>query len=166
MNKWDDRFLSLAELISTWSKDPSTQVGCSIVDEKQRVISLGFNGPPRGVADNRLHDREVKYRHVIHSEENALLFATRSVEGATCYVWPLPPCASCSSKLIQSGIARVVAPLPPKEYFDRQEQDIALAYALLQESGVVFSPVMLNDDDFSNLLVERFYTYSIPIRRF
>ena len=138
-----------------------------MVDDKQRVISMGFNGPPRGVADTRLHDREVKYRHIIHAEMNALLFAARSVEGATCYVWPLPPCASCSSKLIQSGIARVVSPLPPEEYFNRQEPDIILAYELLQESGVEFVPVLGPPPNslFHHHLLERVYSNSTPVWR-
>ena len=63
LNKWDDRFLKLAELVSTWSKDPSSKVGAVIVDDKNRVISLGFNGLPRGVEDTkeRLNTRELKY---------------------------------------------------------------------------------------------------------
>jgi dCMP deaminase len=136
MNKWDGRFLDLAEVVARWSKDPSTRVGCAIVDDKQRIISLGFNGPPRGVADNRLHDREVKYRHVIHAEENALLFASRSVEGATCYVTPVPPCARCTSKLIQAGIRRVVSPYPCHDYIVRCADDLVLARDLLHEAGI------------------------------
>ena len=49
MSKWDRRMLSLAQLVSSWSRDPSTQVGAAIVDAKNRVVSLGFNGFPRGV---------------------------------------------------------------------------------------------------------------------
>ncbi len=49
MSKWADRFMSLAEHVATWSKDPSTQVGCVIVDKQNRVVSLGFNGFPRGI---------------------------------------------------------------------------------------------------------------------
>ena len=48
-DKWDRRFLKIAREGATWSKDPSTQVGAVIVDQDQRVVSLGYNGPPRGV---------------------------------------------------------------------------------------------------------------------
>jgi len=166
MNKWDHRFLDLAELVGSWSKDPSTKVGSCLVDDKQRIISVGFNGPPRGVKDDRLHDREVKYRHIIHSEVNSLLFAARSVEGATCYVHPLPPCAACTSKLIQSGIAKIVAPVPNEEYFCRMGADIALAYALLQEAGVEFVPVQIEESAHSLMMVKEFYRGCNSFNRF
>jgi dCMP deaminase len=55
---WDVRFLEMAKLVSTWSKDPSTQVGAVLVDPCHRVVSLGFNGFPRAIADDaRLRDR-------------------------------------------------------------------------------------------------------------
>jgi len=28
MNKWEQRFLGVVQQVSTWSKDPSTQIGC------------------------------------------------------------------------------------------------------------------------------------------
>jgi hypothetical protein len=49
---WDARFLELAKLVATWSKDPSTQVGAVIVDPHQRVISLGLHGFPQRIADD------------------------------------------------------------------------------------------------------------------
>ena len=60
--KWDQRFLKLAEHISGWSKDPSTKVGCVVVGEDREIRSTGFNGFPRGIADDaaRLEDREQK----------------------------------------------------------------------------------------------------------
>ena len=51
MSKWDRRMLGLVNLIATWSKDPSTRVGAVIVDAKNRVVSLGYNGFPRAVCD-------------------------------------------------------------------------------------------------------------------
>ena len=62
MNKWDNRFLNLAKHISTWSRDPSTQVGAVIVDNKKRIISVGFNGLAQGVEDldEVLNNRELK----------------------------------------------------------------------------------------------------------
>ena len=67
-DKWDIRFIGLAKHVSQWSKDPSTQVGAVIVDQKHRVISLGFNGFARGVRDlaERLENREMKYDMIIH----------------------------------------------------------------------------------------------------
>ena len=111
IGKWDLRFLELAEHISGWSKDPSTQVGAVITHARsKRVISMGFNGFPAGVEDTaeRLGDRSTKYEMVVHAEQNALMFAGDRAEGATLYVHPLPPCARCAVMIIQAGIKRVV----------------------------------------------------------
>ena len=51
-SKWDHRMIDLSQLVSSWSKDPSTQVGAAIVDAKNRVVALGFNGLPRTVVDD------------------------------------------------------------------------------------------------------------------
>ena len=108
---WDKRFLELAKLVGSWSKDPSTQVGAVIVDKDKRIVSIGFNGFPKGVEDSekRLVDREQKYDIIIHAEANALMFAGKSVEGCTLYTWPFQPCSRCAGLIIQSGIKRVVS---------------------------------------------------------
>ena len=110
-DKWDMRFLNLAEHIAQWSKDPSTQVGAVITD-KRRIISLGYNGFPQGVddTDERLNNRELKYKMIIHGEINAILFARESLFGHTLYTWPFMPCPVCASIVAQTGIKRVVAP--------------------------------------------------------
>lgn len=107
--KWDVRFLDLAAVVATWSKEPNTRVGCVIVDDKRRVVATGYNGFPRGVKDTieRIEDREVKLAMTLHAEDNALLYAGRTVEGCTAYITH-PPCSLCTAKLIQSGIKRVV----------------------------------------------------------
>ena len=135
--KWHYRHMAAAELVASWSKDPSTQVGARIVDAQHRVISEGFNGPPRGVNDDPNIDRETKLRRTIHAEENALLFAGRSVEGCTIYVTH-PPCARCAAKLIQSGLARVVAQMPAEGFGERWADDMRSASAMFLEAGVGF----------------------------
>ena len=50
LNKWDKRWLEIASVVSTWSKDPSTQIGAIAVKDK-RLISTGYNGFPRGIED-------------------------------------------------------------------------------------------------------------------
>ena len=61
MTKWDVRFLELAKQIASWSKDPSTQVGCVVVGPDREIRSTGFNGLPRGIEDSeeRLNNREM-----------------------------------------------------------------------------------------------------------
>jgi dCMP deaminase len=133
-NKWDKRFISVARLIATWSKDPSTKVGAVIVDSHNRIVSTGFNGFPRGVIDTET-PRDIKLLRTIHAEENALLFAKCDVEGMTIYVTH-PPCARCAAKLIQAGIKRVVC-VPADDYFtERWADDLREAFAMYNQASV------------------------------
>lgn len=116
MTKWDLRFLELADHIAQWSKDPRTKVGAVIVDEKKRVVSVGYNGFPRGVDDSvdRYEDRPTKHLFVAHAERNALDNAPLNVEGCTIYS-PLLPCNECAKSIIQKGISRVVSYVPERD---------------------------------------------------
>lgn len=107
---WDFRFLRLSKEVSTWSKDPSTQVG-AIICRDNRVISLGFNGFPKSMPDKDewLNNREEKYDRIVHAEINAILFAKEDLNGCTLYTWPMAPCKNCSTIIIQSGIKEVVS---------------------------------------------------------
>ena len=138
--KWDDRFLVLAKLIGSWSKDPSTKVGAVIVDCNNRIISVGYNGFPKGVKDNkeRLNDRESKYDIIIHAEANALSFASKSVEGCTLYTYPFQPCSRCAGLIIQHGIKRVVSQKDSKasERTMSWGKNFELANTLFSEAGV------------------------------
>ncbi|MBT7127172.1 MAG: CMP deaminase, partial [Candidatus Thioglobus sp.] len=80
LDKWDKRYLGLAAEVSTWSKDPSTQVGAVTVGSKKEVLSQGFNGFPRGIddSDERYNNRDTKYKLVVHAEMNAIYNATYS----------------------------------------------------------------------------------------
>lgn len=113
---WDERFLELAAHISTWSKDPSTKVGACIVDNKRHVVSVGYNGFPRGVFDNqeRYNKRETKLMYVCHAERNALDNAHCDVTGCTLYC-TLFPCNECAKSIIQRGIKEVVTYKPERE---------------------------------------------------
>ncbi len=134
---WDNRYLQLAQLVSTWSKDPSTQTGAVITNEKHHVVSLGFNGFSQKTADDeRLQDRTVKYEMIIHCEINALIFASQSLEGCTLYTYPFLSCSRCASVMIQVGIKRVVAPVIPPPLKDRWEENLELSKSLFAEAGV------------------------------
>lgn len=132
--------MSLAEVVASWSKDPSTGVGAVIVDQNQRVVSVGFNGLPRLVYDHqhRLADRPTKLKVTLHAEENAILFAKRDLTGCTCYTWPMPPCSHCAALLIQAGVTRVVGSMPTLELMDRWKPDFLLAEEMYNESEVKF----------------------------
>lgn len=138
-DKWDLRMLELAKQISSWSKDPSTKVGCVIMDGNYRVLSLGYNGFPVGVSDIGLDEREYKYARTVHAEMNAILFAKGELEGATMYVWPMPPCSRCAGPIIQSGIFRVVSP-PAGE---RWAESCKIGHEMLDQAGVEIAEVDL-----------------------
>jgi dCMP deaminase len=134
--KWDNRFIELAKLVGSWSKDPSTQVGAVIVDDDHVVVSLGYNGFPRGVEDSeeRLIDRDKKYDIIVHAEANALMFAKTSLEGCTLYTWPFEPCSRCAGLIIQSGITRVVSVVQNDE---RWKKNFMVARQLFNEAGII-----------------------------
>ncbi len=138
LDKWDHRFLILAEHISEWSKDPSTKVGAVITHTRsKRVVSMGFNGLPAGVEDTeeRLDDRDTKYEMVVHAEQNALMFAGDRAEGCTLYVHPLPPCARCAVMIIQAGIVRIVSDQPDFDD-ERWGEQAKIADAMFREAGL------------------------------
>ena len=138
ITKWDRRFLGLANMVASWSKDPSTQTGAVITDPRNRVVSVGFNGFPQGIADtpDRLYDRETKYALILHCETNAVLLAGRSVEGCTLYTQPFGSCTRCAVAMIQAGIKRVVAPACPADKYERWGADLGRAVSLFVEAGV------------------------------
>jgi dCMP deaminase len=136
-DKWITRFLNLAEHVAGWSKDPSTKVGCVIVDDLKQIVSQGFNGFPRGIDDTpeRYADRELKLKLVVHAEMNALAFAGRSVRGCTLFTWPFQPCCRCAAQIIQHGITTVIS---PDNVPDRWAKDYLLAAGMFSEAGVNF----------------------------
>lgn len=112
---WDEYFMGIAKLSAMRSKDPSTQVGACIVNKKNRVLSIGYNGLPTGCDDdeypwerNEKDPLDNKYPYVVHAEMNAILNnRSGSLEGATIYV-TLYPCNECAKAIIQSGIDVVI----------------------------------------------------------
>lgn len=136
--KWDRRFLELAEHISSWSKDPSTQVGCVIADDDKKVVALGYNGFPKGIVDTpeRLNDRETKYKYVVHSEPNAFANARGPVDGCTIYTYPFAPCSECMKLIITHGIKRVVYPAASDELRSRWGEKLDFAAEMAHEAGV------------------------------
>jgi len=129
--------IEMAHHVATLSKDPSTKVGAVLFDEKRRIVSAGYNGFARGVADTdkRLSNRDVKYRLVLHAEKNAILFATGPTHGCTMVVTH-PCCAQCAALIIQAGVAHVMWPKPAAEFEERWRQDLVLTREQFTEAGV------------------------------
>lgn len=109
LSKWDYRFIDLAKLVASWSKDPSRKVG-AVISRGNRTLSYGFNGFPSGVEDlpSRLEDKDTKRELTVHAELNAILNAKQDLAGCTLYVYPLVTCVSCAIAARQAGVSRVV----------------------------------------------------------
>ena len=137
-NCWDIRFMRMAHEVASWSKDPSTKVGCVLVKDR-KIISMGYNGFPRLIEDdlNRLIDREVKYEMTVHAEQNAVITAALhgiSTAGSTAYV-TFSPCSRCAAVLINAGISTVVVSAA-NDIPSRWLKNFQLAAELLNEAGI------------------------------
>lgn len=106
--------MGVSKLAGMRSKDPNTQVGACIVSKDNKILSMGYNGFPKGCSDDEFPwDREgdqinTKYPFVTHSELNAILnYRGGSLEGTKLYV-SLFPCNECAKAIIQAGITCVV----------------------------------------------------------
>lgn len=112
---WDEYFMGVAILASQRSKDPNTQVGACIVNDDNKIMSVGYNGFPRGCSDDEFpwertadRDSNTKYPYVCHAELNAILNSGgNSLNGCRIYV-ALFPCNECAKAIIQSGIKEVI----------------------------------------------------------
>lgn len=139
---WDEYFMSVAILAGMRSKDPSTQVGACIVSNDNKILSMGYNGFPKGCSDDdfpwaREGDTlETKYLYTVHSELNAILnYRGSSLEGAKLYV-SLFPCNECAKAIIQSGIKTVVYDLD--KYNDTPS--VIASKRMMDAAGVRYYP--------------------------
>jgi dCMP deaminase len=128
----------LAIHVGSWSKDKSSGVGCVVVGRRNTVLSIGFNGFPRGVDDSvpERHYRPIKYQWTEHAERNAIYNAAAigiPVEGCRLFTQRYP-CADCARAIVQAGLAEVICPPPPIELQEQLSMDVA--ETILREGGV------------------------------
>lgn len=145
---WDCYFIEMCEVISKRSKDPSTQHGAVVVDDRHRVVSTGYNGGCRKIDDSLIDwSRPGKYNYVIHAEENAIWTAERKdLEGCTIYVTG-QPCRKCMLRIAHSGISKVVYGSRSSQCVDLEDWEISKHIAKL--AGVIL--VGHEGGDFSHL---------------
>ena len=134
MTDWHTRFMGLAHHVALWSKDESTKVGAVIVDKDNRIVSLGYNGPPRGVSDEHIN-REIKLLRTLHAEENAILFARGNVDGNILYITH-HPCAHCAAVIVQSGLSAVYIPPVDADFLNRWYAGINEAKSMLRDARI------------------------------
>ena len=123
MNKWDERFMQLAETVAEWSScyQENRHVGAVVVKDK-RILTTGYHGAPSGIkscAERGECLRRVKniasgtmqeVCYAVHAEQNAIVQAAKlgvSLEGAVMYVTH-QPCVICSRIIINSGVKKVI----------------------------------------------------------
>jgi dCMP deaminase len=135
LNKWDLRYYALAKHISGWSKDPSTKVGAILVGKNRRHLAFGYNGFPPGIEDTeeRLNNRELKYKLTQHAERNVLDNATFGCFGGTLAV-TMHPCSECAKSIISKGVSRVIC--PPALNREPWHTDAKVAENILREANV------------------------------
>lgn len=111
---WDEYFMGVALLSAKRSKDPATQVGACIVNQKNKIVGAGYNGLPAGCNDDEFpwvkqgSFLETKYPYVCHAELNAILNNIgMDLHGCRIYT-ALFPCNECSKAIIQAGITEVI----------------------------------------------------------
>lgn len=147
---WDEYFMGVAMMSGMRSKDPSTQVGACIVSEDNKILSMGYNGFPKGCSDDvfpwtKMRASEdpynAKYSYVTHSELNAILnYRGGSLEGSKIYV-TLFPCNECAKAIIQSGIKTLIygddkyADTPGVKASKRMLDAAGIRYYQYQKSG-------------------------------
>lgn len=142
MDKWQERFIKLANEVASWSKDPDCVVGAVLVSPDKCQVSLGYNGLPRNVLDSeaRLGNKEVKNKITVHAELNAIINARCDTRGWTLYCTKTP-CHNCATAIIQAGIAIVVVPTPSTE--SRWFKSNLAALGMFKEVGInviLYSP--------------------------
>ena len=142
MDKWDDRFMELAGVISGWAScyKADRKIGAVIVKNK-RIVTTGYNGAPAGITTCVERGECLREKlgiasgtrhelcYAVHAEQNAIIQAARlgiSIDGATLYCTH-QPCVLCAKMIVNAGIRRVV-------YREGYPDDFALE--MLNEGGV------------------------------
>ena len=140
-DKWDRRFMEMANLVGTWASCNRRQIGAIIVKDK-RVLTTGYNGAPAGVktcvekgeCPRQKMGIPSGQRHelcyAVHAEQNAIIQAAKlgvSIDGATLYCTH-QPCVMCAKMIVNSGIVRVV-------YQEGYPDEFAVE--ILKEGGVL-----------------------------
>jgi dCMP deaminase len=143
---WLDYYFKLIPVIAAKSKDPSSKVGCIIVNEDHSIVATGYNGFPRGVNDDkdRYENREQKLYLIEHSERNCLYYCAKNgvpLKG-TILLLEWAPCHDCMRGIIQSGIKKIYingdsAQFNNRELFNRWQPSLKWSIIMAKEADVL-----------------------------
>lgn len=143
LSRWDTYFVDMARLVSTKSKDPSTQTGAVLVHPDRHIVSTGFNGFPQKMEDRSqwYNNREEKYSRIVHCEMNALIFAREPLTECTLYTFPFLSCDRCVVHMIQAGVSRFVAPKPTEDQLSRWGDALEKTKKYIYECGLMVEEI-------------------------
>lgn len=141
LNEWDTRFMNMAYMVSHWSKDPKTKIGCVIAKNK-KIKSTGFNGLPSRIIDHNhiLNDKELKLKSIVHAELNAILNSNPfDLTGSTIYIYGLPPCINCAKHILSTDISRIIYCYDPLiKHSNKWFDDLNYINDMMNEAGIKF----------------------------
>lgn len=106
--KTDEYFMQLARVAADTSEEPSTHVGCVIVDKNDEVVSVGCNNyvAKRG-SEYMTDEKPMRYLLSIHAEMTAIIKSEKSLKGCRAYVTHAS-CDNCFKHMILAGIKEVI----------------------------------------------------------
>ncbi|MBT7610180.1 MAG: dCMP deaminase family protein [Bacteriovoracaceae bacterium] len=151
---WDEYFLLQAMIASFKSKDPSTKVGCVIVDKNNHQVTMGYNGMVAGIDEGQLPWGKIKtvplehqkYAYVVHAETNAILHTNISLEDCKAYV-TLFPCNECAKLIASKKINEVI-------YLSDKHRDLEtnkIAKKIFKLAGIKYRTVKMDESHLERL---------------
>lgn len=145
-SSWDVTWMSMADSISCRSRCTRGGVGAVIVDPRNRIVAVGYTGPPADFPNDGAcidfcdrarygpqSDTLISYADCvsIHAEANALLVCDRADRiGGTIYSTS-DVCWSCAKLIANSGLKRVVAVDTQHEH-----RHSSFSYDFLRKCGI------------------------------
>jgi len=143
---WAMRFIQLAEIFASYSKDPSTKVGAVAISPDRRIIIPGYNGFPAALQDlpSRLENRDQRLKFTVHAEENVLITlrsllppTSPSIKGWTLFTTH-HPCSKCALALLNSPIDTVIYSTSPStaDFELRWREDLSVSSDILEEGNI------------------------------
>lgn len=131
---WEDYLMSITLLVSCRSSCERLHVGCIIVDDEHRIVSVGYNGFLAGVPHtSRIRDNHEQ--NTIHAEQNAISYAAKngvSVNQCHAYITHYP-CIHCAKILASSGIKHI--------YYHTDYKNDSLVQLILNDAHITITQI-------------------------
>lgn len=146
---WDQYFMAIAHLAAVRSHDEQTQVGCVVINDKNHIVSIGYNGFPAGTKDDNLpRVRPGKYPFMLHAEQNSISNMIIKDDKLKAYITAYP-CAVCAKLLWQNNIRDLVVDKKGVIY-SMNESDIAVINFLF-DNGLKIKEIEFDQGIFMSL---------------